>query len=213
MTIICDLWFLEIRDARFSPWDNNQRGSPIFSTEIRLIAKVSLYHLEDEISHGDELDLLCITCDSQLENIRLALMRQGVIKVTAEILALIVHRKWEANTQMFARRSIADAAALLRSRIEEMDALPFLSQALERGLVASLLKCEASLTSAVQPSARQEPILLLAEVLPGYSVYRSVLHQLTLAVDSAIAQGLDAKLSKSGGFCVAWKRLKDAVDE
>ncbi|KAF8125941.1 hypothetical protein EV363DRAFT_1349158 [Boletus edulis] len=246
MKVISDLWFLEIRDPRFSSWDSmviNQRESAVFGTcllmafelgvsidwenilsvflrDPELIAKVSLCHLEGEISHGDELDLFCITCDlqiisvlSQLENIRLALMRQGVVKAAAEILALIVGREWKGEMQVFASRCMITATALLRSRIEEMDALPFLSQALERGLVASLLKCEATLTSAVQPSARREPILLLAEVLPGYSVYRSVLHQLALAVDSAVGQRLDAKLSKSGEFCKAWKQLRDTVDE
>ncbi|KAF8125945.1 hypothetical protein EV363DRAFT_1418952 [Boletus edulis] len=198
-------------------WDNILS---VFQGDPELIARVSLCHLEREISRGDELDLLCITCDlqiitalSQQENIRFAYMRQGVITIAAEILALVVDRKWEEDMQMFARRSIADAAALLRSRIEEMDALPFLSQAIERGLVASLLKCEPLLTSVGQPVALQEMLLLLGEILPGYSVYRSVLHQLTLAVDSAMAQGLDAKLSKSGGFCVGWKRLKDTVNE
>ncbi|KAF8447327.1 hypothetical protein L210DRAFT_2791086 [Boletus edulis BED1] len=144
MKVISDLWFLEIRDPRFSSWDSmviNQRESAVFGTcllmafelgvsidwenilsvflrDPELIAKVSLCHLEGEISHGDELDLFCITCDlqiisvlSQLENIRLALMRQGVVKAAAEILALIVGREWKGEMQM--------------------DALPFLSQALE----------------------------------------------------------------------------------
>ncbi|KAF8125943.1 hypothetical protein EV363DRAFT_1402021 [Boletus edulis] len=246
MKIICGLWFLEIRDPRFSSWDHrvyNQRESAVFNEclimafkhgvpldwenilsvfqgDPKVIARVSLCHLEDEILHEDKLDLCCIACDLQIvsalaqrEDICVALMHQGMINAASDSLALMVDREWKGGMQAVAALCMINATAILRSRIEEMDALPFLLQALERGLVASLLKCEGLLTCLVQPSARQEPLLLLAEILPGYSVYRSVLHQLTLAVDATVRQGLDARLSKSGGFCKAWKRLKDIVDE
>ncbi|KAG6371867.1 hypothetical protein JVT61DRAFT_8864 [Boletus reticuloceps] len=248
MKIICGLWFLEIRDPRFSSWDSEsmvikQRESAVFDEclimafklgvsidwenilsvfqgDPKVIARVSLCHLEVEISHREGLDLCCIACDLQVvsalaqrEDICIALMHQGMINAASDSLALMVDREWNGDMQAVAALCMINATAILRSRIEEMDALPFLSQALERGLVASLLKCEGLLTCLGQPSARQEPLLLLAEVLPGYSVYRSVLHQLTLAVDAAVRQGLDAKLSGSGGFRKAWKRLKDTVEE
>ena len=191
----------------------------LFQGEPELIATVSLCHLDREISH-DELDLNCIAWDLHIvtvlsfrENICLALMRQGAIKAASEILALIVDRKWEGDTRVIATRCMVNAIVLLRSRIESMDALPFLLQALQRGLVGSLLKCEGLLPFAEQPQAHRQLIMLLGEILPGYTVYRSILHQLALAVDAAIAQKLDARLSRDGEISKAWRRLKDAVDE
>ncbi|KAF8552552.1 hypothetical protein OG21DRAFT_1498335 [Imleria badia] len=191
----------------------------LFQGEAELIATVSLCHLDREISH-DELDLNCIAWDLHIvtvlsfrEDICLALMRQGAIKAASEILALIVDRRWEGETRVIATRCMVNAIVLLRSRIQAMDALPFLSQALQRGLVPSLLKCEALLPFAEQPQANRQLIILLGEILPGYTVYRSILHQLALAVDLATGQRLDARLSKDGEIYKAWRRLKDAVDE
>lgn len=246
MKMICDLWFIETRDPRFSSWSskaNTQRESAIFNScfliahevgttidwsnllslfqgEPELIATVSLCHLDHEISHEKELDLNCIAWDLHIittlsfqENICLALMRQGAIKAAAEILTLIVDREWKGETRVLAARCMINAIVLLRSRIEDMDALPFLLQALQRGLVASLLKCEALLPFTEQPIAHRQPVLLLGEILPGYTVYRSILYPLALAVDLAIGQRLDARLSKGGELYKAWKRLKDTVDE
>ncbi|KAG6376842.1 hypothetical protein JVT61DRAFT_864 [Boletus reticuloceps] len=246
MKMICDLWFIETRDPRFSSWSpgaNSQRESAVFNScfliahevgtsidwgnllslfqgEPEVIATVSLCHLDREISHRNELDLSCIAWDLHIitvlslrENIRLALMRQGTIKAASEILALVVDREWKGDMRVLATRCMINAIVLLRSRIEEMDALPFLTQALERGLVASLLKCEVLLAFTEQPLAPREPIILLGDILPGYSVYRSILHQLALAVDLAIAQKLDTKLFKGGELYKAWKRLKDIVDQ
>jgi len=53
----------------------------------------------------------------------------------------------------------------------------------------------------------------LADILPGYTVYRSVLHLLTVSIDLAIVQGLEARLSKGGELYKAWKKMKDLVDE
>jgi len=192
----------------------------LFQGEPELIATVSLCHLDHEISRENELDLNCIAWDLHIiivlslqENICLALMRQGAIKAASEILGLVVDREWEGETRVLAARCMINAIVLLKSRIEEMDALPFLIQALQRGLVSSLLKCEALLPFAEQPPAQRQPVVLLGEVLPGYTVYRSILHPLALAVDFAIRQRLDAKLSEGGELYKAWKRLKDTVDE
>ena len=245
MKMICDLWFIETRDPRFSSWSpkaTTQRESALFNScfliahevgtaidwsnllslfqgEPELIATVSLCHLDHEISHENELDLNCIAWDLHIitmlsfrENICLALMRQGAIKAASEILTLIVDRDWQGETRVLAARCMINAIVLLRSRIEDMDALPFLSQALQRGLVASLVKCEALLPFAEQPLAHRQPVLLLGEILPGYTVYRSILYPLVVAVDLAIAQRLDARLSKGGELYQAWKTLKETVD-
>lgn len=245
MKMICDLWFIETRDPRFSSWNpgaNTQRESAVFNScfliahevglsidwdnllslfhgEPELIATVSLCHLDREISH-DELDLHCVAWDLHIvtvlsfhEKICLALMRQGAIKAAAEILGLVLDREWHGENRVFAARCMVNAIVLLRSRIETTDALPFLSQALQRGLVASLLKCEALMPFTEQPPAHREPVMLLGGILPGYTVYRSVLHELALAVDSAVRQRLDSRPSKGSELYQAWKRLKDTVDE
>lgn len=191
----------------------------LFHGEPELIATVSLCHLDHEISRENELDLNCIAWDLHIitvlalqENICPAIMRQGAIKAASEILALVVDREWEGEMRVLAARCMTNAIVLLKSRIEEMDALPFIIQALERGLVASLLKCEALLPFTEQPGAHRQPVVLLG-VLPGYTVYRSILYPLVLAVDFAIVHRLDARLSEGGELYKAWKRLKDTVDE
>lgn len=247
MKMICDLWFIETRDPRFSSWNlggvTTQResavlnscfliahevGVPIdwtnmlslFQGEPEFVATVSLCHLDHELSHDEQLDLSCIAWDLHIitvlsfrETICLALMRQGTIKAASEILTLVVDREWEGEMRVRAARCIVNAIVLLRARIEELDALPFLVQALERGLVPSLLKSEALLQFAEQPSAHRELVILLGDILPGYTVYRSILHHLALGVDSAVGQKLDARLSKEGELYKAWLRLKDAVEE
>ncbi|KAH0826204.1 hypothetical protein J3R83DRAFT_5647 [Lanmaoa asiatica] len=192
----------------------------LFQGEPELIATVSLCHLDHEISHEDDWDLNCIAWDLHIitmlsfrENICLALMRQGAIKAASEILAFVVDREWKGEARVFASRCMVNAIVLLRTRIEDMDGLPFLSQALTRGLVPSLLKCESLLPFVEQPPAHRQPAMLLEDILPGYTVYRSVLHMLALAVDLAIEQRLDARLPKGGELYKAWKRLKDTVDE
>ena len=246
MRMICDLWFIETRDPRFSSWSPKgkaQRESAVFNScfliahemgttidwdnllslfqgEPELIATVSLCHLDHEISRKNELDLSCIAWDLHIitmfafqHPIRLALLRQGMIKAAAEILDFVVDRKWEGDTRVLAARCMINAIVVLRSRIEDMDGLPFLLQALERDLIPSLLKCEALLPFAEQPPAHRQPVILLGEILLGYTVYRSILYPVTRAVDLVIAQRLEARLSKNGELYKAWKRLKDAVEE
>lgn len=192
----------------------------LFQSEPELIATVSLCHLDHEISHEDNWDLNCIAWDLHIitilsfrENICLALMRQGAVKAASEILAFVVDREWKGEARVLAARCMVNAIVLLRTRIEDMDALPFLSQALHRGLIASLLKCESLLPFVEQPPAHRQPVMLLGDVLPGYTVYRSILYPVALAIDLAIAQGLDARLLKGGELYKAWMRLKDKVDE
>ena len=245
MRMICDLWFIETRDPRFSSRThkaNVQRESAVFNScfliahemgipidwenllglfqgEPELIATVSLCHLDHEISHTNDLDLNCVAWDLHIvtvfgfhEEIRLALLRQGMIKAAAEILEYVVDRAWVGDKRVLAARCMINAIVILRTRIEDLDALPFLSQALERGLVQSLLKCNALLPFTDQPQAHHQPVILL-EMLLGYTVYRSILNPIMHAVDSVIAQRLEDRLSMDGEIYKAWKKLKDTVQE
>lgn len=192
----------------------------LFQGEPELIATVSLCHLDHEISHEGNWDLNCIAWDLHIitmlsfrESICLALMRQGTIKAAAEILTFVVDHEWEGEARAPAARCMVNAVVLLKTRIEDMDALPFLSQALQRGLIASLLKCGSLLPFVEQPPAHRQPVMLLGDVLPGYTVYRSILYPVALAIDLAIGQRLDTRLPKGGELYKAWIRLKNTVDE
>ena len=246
MRLVCDLWFIETRDPRFSSWTakcNSQRESAIFNAcfliahevgtsidwdnllslfhgEPELIATVALCHLDHEISRASGLDLNCVAWDLHIvtmfgfhDGIRLALMRQGMIKAASEVLAFVVDRTWSGDTRILAARCMINAIVVLRSRIEDMDAMPFLLQALERELVQSLLKCEMLLPYAEQPPAHRQPVILLGEILVGYTVYRSILHPVARAVDAVIAKRLDLRLTRGGELYKAWKKLRDTVED
>lgn len=245
MRMICDLWFIETRDPRFSSWNpkgNTQRESAVFNScfliahemgttidwdnllslfqgEPELIATVSLCHLDHEISRGGGLDLSCIAWDLHIvtmfafhHSIRLALLRQGMIKAAAEILGLVVDSEWEGDARVLAARCMINAIVVLRSRIEDIDALPFLLQALEKGLVLSLLKSETLLPFTEQAPAHRQPVILLGMLL-GYTVYRSILYQVARGVDAVIEERMDARLQKGGELYEAWQRLKETVEE
>ena len=132
--------------------------------EPELIATVSLCHLDHEISHTNDLGLnyvawgLCIVAVFGFhEKFRLALLRQGMIKVAAEILEYVVDRAWAGDKRVLAARCTINTIVILRTRIEDLDVLPFLSQALGRGVVQSLLKCDALLPFAEQPPTHCHP--------------------------------------------------------
>ncbi|KAF8835390.1 hypothetical protein BDN67DRAFT_1015605 [Paxillus ammoniavirescens] len=245
MRLICDLWYLETKDARFFTWSsngNNQRESAVlnscfliahemgttidwenllctFHSDTELIASIALRHLDREISQG-VLDLNCIGWDMHIisalsfrENIRLSLLRQGAIKAATDVLGLIVSQHWVVEKRVMAARCMANAAIFLQVRLEDMDGIPFILQALNSNLIPSLVKCEPLLPFTDNAAARKQPALLLGDLLESYTVYRSVLRPITLSVDEVERTRLDANLKVGGQLHKAWMRLKEAVAE
>ncbi|KAF9240191.1 hypothetical protein BU15DRAFT_61528 [Melanogaster broomeanus] len=190
-----------------------------FHNDTELLASAALGHLDREISQGT-LDLNCIGWDTHIisalsfrENIRLALLRQGAIKAAADVLALIVSKHWSADKRVVAARCMVNAATFLRVRLDDLDGIPFILQALDSALIPSLLKCEPLLPFADNPAGSHQPAIVLGDLLPSYTVYRSVVRPLSFIIDDVEKTRADAKVIKGGQLHEAWMRLKQAVAE
>ncbi|KAF9222928.1 hypothetical protein BS17DRAFT_782831 [Gyrodon lividus] len=245
MRLICDLWYLETRDARFFTWSlngTNQRESAVFNScflvshemrttidwenilctfnsDTELIASIALRHLDREISQGT-LDLNCIGWDMHIisafsfrENIRLSLLRQGAIKAAVDVLALIVSQSWTGDKRIVAARCMANATVFLKIRLEDMDGIPFILQALKSNLIPSLLKCESLLPFTDNMPASRQPEILLGSLVQSYTIYRSVLRPISLSIDKVEKTRVEANLVIGSQLHKTWMRLKESVAE
>ncbi|KIJ64621.1 hypothetical protein HYDPIDRAFT_112003 [Hydnomerulius pinastri MD-312] len=192
----------------------------VFRGDTELIASAALRHLDREISQKP-LDLRCVGWDMHIvsalsfrENIRLSLLRQGAIKAAADVLWLIVSQKWVGeNNKVMAARCMVNAVIFLKVRMEDMDGTPFILQALDTDLIPSLLKCEPLLPFTDNETARQQPILVLGNLLTSYTIYRSVLRAMHPKIDAMGGTQMELNLIKGGQLHSAWLRLKEAVAE
>ncbi|KAH7885451.1 hypothetical protein F5I97DRAFT_1390591 [Phlebopus sp. FC_14] len=168
----------------------------------------------------ETVDLNCIGWDVHIvsaisfqENIRLALLRNGVIRAVTRVLPFIISQNTSIANRPLAARCIVNASAFLNTRLEDLDGVPLVIEAIDSDVIPSLMKCEPLLPYADHATARDQPITLLGSVLARYTIYRSVLRPTLLSMDAVEASRMELNLIKDGQLHQAWIRLKEVVAE
>ncbi|KAG0698294.1 hypothetical protein DFH29DRAFT_941944 [Suillus ampliporus] len=232
MPLIFALWNLETSDARFSshtgqfnayresvvlnscflishetktPIDWDQALRP-FGGQPPIVSRTALAHLSQEMARH-YLDPECIAWDVHIitalsfrDDMRESLLNNGAIITVTHVIHLIVGR------------CISNAALFLRLRMQEMDGIPWVSEAIRSDIVKGLLRSERYLPFMDNDKARDAASDILHYILPAYTIYRSLLLPIAKAVDEVKELGLEKKLDKSGKLYAGWRCLQETTE-
>ncbi|KAG1728499.1 uncharacterized protein EDB91DRAFT_1161580 [Suillus paluster] len=200
-----------------TPIDWDQALRP-FGGEPSLVSRTALAHLSQEMSQR-HLDPECIAWDVHIvtalsfrDDMRESLLSNGAIITITEVIHLIVGRSFDPANVTYAARCISNASLFLRIRMQEMDGIPWMSEAIRSGIIKGLVRSERYIPFMDNDKARDALSDILHSIVPAYTVYRSMLLPIARAVNEVKDLGLDKRLDKSGKLYAGWKCLLETTE-
>jgi len=196
-------------------WDHALRPFDGQPTEV---VRTALSHLSQEVARRD-LDPECIAWDIHIitafsfrDDMRDDFFRLGVITTLTNVIHLIVGRSFESSDLTFAARCISNVSLFLRTRMQDADGIPWVSEAVRAGVIMGLVKSQRFIPFMDNDRAREGPTDVLYSVLPAYTVYRSLLLPIVSAMDEVKELGLDEQMDKRGKLYASWKFLLETTE-
>jgi hypothetical protein len=190
-----------------------------FNDDPAKIAATALDHLEQDLAH-DPINYNAIIWDTHLltnlsvhKDIRIPLLMQhSMQKVTGAIVVLVSQRP-PAKQRPLVARAISYACWYIRSYVEDTDGLPWINEVVEAGLLPALLEVEPWLRHLEDVNEEDwTPIwVLLSNILPKYTIFRSVLKVMGRSVAAIEATEIVDRLKTDGPLYKHWATLESLV--
>ncbi|OAX42126.1 hypothetical protein K503DRAFT_863294 [Rhizopogon vinicolor AM-OR11-026] len=187
-----------------------------FNNDAARMAATALDHLEQDLAEVP-IDYDAIIWDTHLitslsinDTIRIPmLMQHSMQKVTGMIAAMVSQRPPVKKRHLVAR-AISYACWYIRAYVEDTDGLPWICEVVEAGLLPALLEVEPWLSYLENDNEEDwEPLrLLLSNILPKFTIFRSVLKVMGRSVKAINAAEKVDKLEMDGPLYKYWTTLE-----
>lgn len=190
-----------------------------FKNDMAKIAATALDHLEQDLTQNPiDYDLIIwdthlITSLSINNSIRIPLLMQhSMQKVTGVITAMVSQRPHPSRCHLVAK-AISYACWYLRAYVEDTDGTPWICEVVEAGLLPALLAVEPWLRHIEDDKQEDwEPLwLLLSDILPKYTVFRSVLKVMGRSVKAINTARMVDRLKTDGLLYKHWLVLEGLI--
>lgn len=134
-------------------------------------------------------------------------LKLGIQKVTS-LLKSLASRTFPSHLTELAG-CISTCCLFLRDNLERSDGLSRIISALQAGVLIGLLRCAPSLPPI--PGMKDNHYFIMAEQLPKYLLYPSVLRVAAKALEAVKASGVETQMVRRGRFWNAWVTYKGLV--
>ncbi|OJA17173.1 hypothetical protein AZE42_00235 [Rhizopogon vesiculosus] len=187
-----------------------------FNNDAARMAATALDHLEQDLAE-DPIDYDAIIWDTHLitslsinDTIRIPMLMQHSMQKVTGVIAAMVSQRPPVKKRHLVARAISYACWYIRAYVEDTDGLPWICEVVEAGLLPALLEVEPWLSYLENDNEEDwEPLwLLLSNILPKFTIFRSVLKVMGKSVKAINAAEKVDKLETDGPLYKYWTTLE-----
>ncbi|KIJ17826.1 hypothetical protein PAXINDRAFT_167785 [Paxillus involutus ATCC 200175] len=213
---ILDSWMCTF--AHHERWNWPEILRP-FNGDGAALATTALDHLQHDIAQTsinyDRIiwDIHLMTTLSINDAIRIPLLNQRSMAILAGVITLMVDQHPTNKHRPLVAKCISYACWYIRAYMEATDGLPWVTQVVEAGILPAMLATEPWLKHLKDKNEEDwEPLfLLLGQMIPKYSIFRSALRPMIKSLRAIEATGLPAKLKTDGPLFKAWSMFEKVI--
>ena len=197
-------------------WDEIIRQS--FDNDGKIMGLVALSQLRSDMElfpmNYDRIisDLHLLTLFSLKMDVRMAILRHGSMPTVVGLMSFLVNAEHPPNVHPLVAKALSFATWYIRAYVEDTDALPWITQVLEAGILKAMVLIEPYIQHL--PSSEWQFLHeLFREVIPRYTVYQSILKLLVKYVKEIEEAGWAKKFEKENSpISNAWGILNIEVE-
>ncbi|KAI6042713.1 hypothetical protein EDC04DRAFT_2658077 [Pisolithus marmoratus] len=188
-----------------------------FNNDGALLASTALAHLRHDIAQIP-MDYDRVICDIHLmttfsikESVCMPMLKQGSLLTVVSLIFSLVRSEHPPDASPLVAKALSYACWYIRSYVEVGDGLTWITQVIKARLMEALLLIEPWITFLPDPDDWEPLHQLCGEIIPKYSLHRSVLELLAKTHKDIGAIGFPEKMEKDTPLWDAWMDFDGAV--
>ncbi|KAL4069927.1 hypothetical protein V8B97DRAFT_1967055 [Scleroderma yunnanense] len=196
-------------------WDELLRN---FDNDGALLAFVALAHLRHDMAqfpmNYDRIicDIHLLTVFSLKDTICMPMLKHGSLPTIMSLMLFLVRGQYPPNVHHLVAKALSYACWYIRGYVDSADGIPWVTQVIEGGILQLMLLAEP-LTKYLPGEVNWEPLYdLFREVIPRYSIYRSVLKLILKHHKEIEDAGLPERLETDTSLWVSWSTFDDEIE-
>ncbi|KAG6331100.1 hypothetical protein ID866_7987 [Astraeus odoratus] len=197
-------------------WDWRAILQP-FEDDGAVLASTALAHLTHDMAHVP-IDYDRLICDIHLmttlsvkNTIRMSMINQGSMSTLVNLVLLLVRGEHPADAHCLVAKALSFACWYIRAYVEVTDGLQWVKQVVETGILEALLLIEPYMKYMSEPDDWEPLHLLLREIIPRYTIYRSLLKLMVKSLKEIETADLYGKIQKDTPLWDSWGAFDDEV--